>query len=105
MSPEEVRLIARMVIEEQAHDHAQRDQAIMRNVLIMIGIDPNQPDEQIARDLKDFRDTIAYSDMWKKSVNRVSKVSLTTAVAIIVTGALGVLWLGIIDKIKLALHL
>lgn len=101
LSAEQVASIVRTVLAENEIARERREQEFMRTVLVMIGIDPNQPDELIANDLKNFRDVVAYSDKWMKSVNRIQRVGITTAVTVIVGGILGVIWLGI----KTTLHL
>lgn len=103
-SEAEVRSIVRAVLAEDAEDRMRREaemsKRILDSVLIMIGIDPYATDDQISKDLRDFRAAVAHSDKWRKSVNQVTKVGLATAVTVIVTGTLGALWLGIVDKLK-----
>lgn len=104
----ELRQIIRDVLAETAAERAERDAALERRIfntfLVAIGIDPYQPDEMISQDLKDLRATLASADTWRKSVNRVQKVGITTAVATLVTGLLSLIWLGFIDKVKMPWH-
>jgi hypothetical protein len=100
-SPEEIREIVRAVLDEQVEREEVLAKRIFDNFLIAVGIDPYATDEQISADLKNLRQVLAHSDKWMKSVNRVQTVSLTTAVTVLVTGTLGALWLGFVEKVKL----
>jgi hypothetical protein len=102
-SPEEIRIIVRTVLEEDAEAREKREaelqKRVLDSVLIMIGIDPYADPVQVSKDIKDFRATIAHSDQWRKSVNQIKKVGLATAVTTVTAGVLGAFWLGIVEKL------
>ncbi len=55
-----------------------------------LGIDLSTPDAR-----REFMEDQLYTRAWRKSIQRGAKVGLGTMITVIVTGLMGVLWVGL----------
>lgn len=89
-------------IKRLAHEAAQE---AVRTTLITLGVDVDDPikaqeDFAVLRQVGDlvrdpeFRKDIEHTRAWRQALNEVKSKGLATAVGVIVTGALAMLWLG-----------
>ena len=76
------------VLREVAEQAAKE---AVRGMLVQLGIDPDKPIEA-QRDFQHLRD-------WRKAVETIRAIGLKTIVGIIITGALGALWVGFRQKL------
>lgn len=65
--------------------------ATVREMLLTLGADPDEPTEL----QKDF----AFVRTWRLSTEAVKRQGLLTAAGVIVTGALGLIWLAVTHKL------
>jgi hypothetical protein len=98
MNREDVREIVTAVLDEQERRFQGREDAIVAKAVLatldVFGVDPEDKDE-----VKEIKADFQHTRRWRKSVEKVSSVGLTTAVTVLVTGALGALWLGFKGKL------
>lgn len=91
MTEDEIRKVIVAVIHENNAMQREQFDAIalktLASVLTAFGIEED--------DRLEFRADMAHLRKWRRSVETVERVGWTTAVGVIVTGVLGVLWLGI----------
>ncbi len=80
MTEEELRRLISQTVKEAVDD-------AMAENLLKLGIDVDEPLE-IQRDMQHLR-------TWRHSVATVKKQSLTTAIAVITVGILGLIWLAV----------
>lgn len=80
---EEVRELVRSTAEQAAKE-------AVRQTLLTLGIDTEEPIE-VQADMRHLRE-------WRKSVATVKKQGLVTAIAIITSGVLGLVWLAVTSK-------
>lgn len=69
-------------------EHAAKE--AVRQTLLTLGIDTQDPIE-VQADMRHLRE-------WRKSVATVKKQSLMTAIAILTSGMIGVIWLALTSK-------
>lgn len=97
MQEADIRAVARIVLDEQEERLRTMEDALVRRAtaasLAAWGVDIDDIEE--VRELKLDR---IHNRKWRKSVETVQKVSLRTAVAVLVPGLLGLIWLGIKAK-------
>lgn len=91
MTPVEIRDVIRQVLDEEHERAAQRtDDLVIKTIstiLTSFGIDED--------DRKEVRADFQHLRKWRKSVERVETVGWASAITVIVSGLLGMLWLGI----------
>lgn len=74
----------REITQEQIRDIVEDT---VRTTLMTLGVDANNPLE--------FQKDMAHVRNWRQSVETVKRQSLMTAIGILTTGAVGVLWMAI----------
>jgi hypothetical protein len=77
MTPDEISALARAAAREAVGE-----------LLLALGVDSSQP-HQVLEMQRDF----AYVRSWRQSIELVRNKSLATAVLIVVTGFMGLIWL------------
>lgn len=93
LSPENVRVIVEATLQLQEErlqrmEHAIVDRAVSAS-LAAWGIDATDKDE-----LKELKLDQTHNRKWRKSVERASTVTLTTAIGVLVSGFLGMMYIG-----------
>lgn len=84
-------MIENEAIRELVKDTAeQAAKEAVRQTLLTLGIDTQDPIE-VQADMRHLRE-------WRKSVATVKKQSLMTAIAILTSGIIGVIWLALTSK-------
>lgn len=96
MTPAEVQAVVRAVLEEESvRRGAALDEVVLKavaTILTSFGIEED--------DRKELQADFIHLRKWRRSVEQVQNLSFITAIAAIVTGAVGAVWLGI--KVLLA---
>ncbi len=83
------------------HDNLSKDEieAIVQSTVVKtleeLGINLSTPDAR-----REFIEDQYYTRAWRKAVQRGTKIGFGTMITVIVTGALGVFWLGFAGMFK-----
>lgn len=90
MTPAEIQAIVRATLDAEHERNAQRvDDLTLKTIstiLTSFGIDED--------DRKEVRADFQHLRRWRKSVERVETVGWGAAITVVVSGVLGMLWLG-----------
>jgi hypothetical protein len=99
MAPDAIKAIVVAVLNEQEERAAKREKALIEAAVVAslaaFGVDAEDKDE-----LRELKLDTRHTRKWRKSVERIETVGWGTAVTVLVTGALGALWLGVQTYIK-----
>ena len=91
MTPDEVRAVVQAVLEEEsARRGAALDEVVLKavaTILTSFGIEED--------DRKELQADFIHLRKWRHSVEQAQSLTFKAALAVIVSGALGALWLGI----------
>lgn len=91
MTPEEVQTVVRAVLEEESvRRGAALDEVVLKavaTILTSFGIEED--------DRKELQADFIHLRKWRRSVEQAQSLTFKAALTVIVTGALGAMWLGI----------
>lgn len=63
-------------------------EAAVNRILMRLGVDIDEPEAYV-----DFRRDLAHLRAWRESIDIMKRTSIKTAVGVLITGTLGLLWL------------
>lgn len=90
MTPEEVQTVVRAVLEEESvRRGAALDEVVLKavaTILTSFGIEED--------DRKELQADFIHLRKWRRSVEKAQSLTFKAALTVIVTGALGAMWLG-----------
>lgn len=91
MTRDDIAEVVRTVLEEERKEYAaSQDEVVLKTVsaiLTSFGLDD--------KDKKEIQADFVHLRKWRKSVDSVERVGVTTVVTVILGGLLGAVWLGI----------
>ena len=91
MTKDEIAAVVRAVLEEERKEYAaSQDEVVLKTVsaiLTSFGLDDKEK--------KEFQADFVHLRKWRKSVDSVERVGITTVVTVLLTGLVGAMWLGV----------
>ena len=91
MTQDEIRSVVQQVIQDERDHNADHiDETVVRTISAILTSFGIEADER-----KEIKADFVHLRKWRKSVETVERVGWTSAITVIVTGLLGVLWLGL----------
>ena len=92
LTPKLVHKIVQQTLIAADRAHAERVAATVKAVFAILGTNVEDPVE-----VRELKSGVQRMIRWDRSVGQIEKAGRKTAAAILITGTLGALWLGMLD--------